>query len=134
MSSLKNKMLLVAVRNNSDDTICRFFFYYLVEEIPCARNELSSSGRENKLSPVVRQIILLSQCDVKVRHGLVRARSPPINQEEHGQTSSLSPYAGLKGPSRKDGLRRRTVINLTVNATSQIFATGTSEAHFLAQP
>ena len=30
----------------------------------------------------------------------------------------------IGGPSHKDGLRRRTVINLTVNATSQIFATG----------
>ena len=30
------------------------------------------------------------------------------------------------GPSRKDGLRRCTVINLTVNVTSQIFATGAS--------
>ena len=30
------------------------------------------------------------------------------------------------GPSGKDGLRRRTVINLTLNATSQIFTIGAS--------
>ena len=28
------------------------------------------------------------------------------------------------GPGGKEGLRRRTVTNLTVNATSQIFTTG----------
>ena len=32
----------------------------------------------------------------------------------------------LGGPSGKDGLRRRTITNLTVNATSQIFTTGAS--------
>ena len=38
---------------------------------------------------------------------------------------SLSfPYPFSLGPSRKEGLRLCIVINLTVNATSQIFATG----------
>ena len=32
--------------------------------------------------------------------------------------------SGAGGPSRKDGLRRRTVTNLTMNATSHVFAIG----------
>ena len=43
-------------------------------------------------------------------------------------SSDLSlPYIPLNskiGPSRKDGLRRRTITNLTVTATSHIFAIG----------
>ena len=34
--------------------------------------------------------------------------------------------AGSVGPIRKDGLRRRAITNLTVNATSQMFANGAS--------
>ena len=35
------------------------------------------------------------------------------------------PLQSIIGPSGQEGLRRRTVTNLTVNATSQIFTTGT---------
>ena len=69
---------------------------------------LSTAEIADKLPPFVLDTshLCLWHCDC------FRISSPPII------------IAG--GPSRKDGLRRRTVINLTVNATSQIFATGTS--------
>ena len=56
--------------------------------------------------------------------------SPFIFQHARASSaeSNLNPrkfhFSLTWGPSRKDGLRRRTITNLTVNATSQMFANG----------